>query len=108
RQEGREDAEKAEGEEGVVKRDGIGRVETSQPVRDLSRGFPVSCLAARQAEAARHQMDMRICRNHEAVWRNSGPKAEIERVAAHHPAEIEIPALTGGTLRGVGKEKSRR
>ncbi len=102
------DPEDADAAEGVVETDGVERVEAFQRIGDLPRGRPVGCPPLRQAEPARDEVDVRVGRDDEAVCGYPWPEAEVERVAADHPAQVEVPPLAGRALRGVGKEEAGR
>ena len=103
---GMADPEDSDAAEGVVEADGVCRVEAFQGVGDLPRGRPVGRPPSRQAEPARNEMDVGVGRDDEAVRRYPRPEAEVEGVAADHPAQVEVPPLAGRALRGIGKEEA--
>jgi len=99
--------EDADAAEGVVVAHGVHGVEPSQGVGDLPRGPPVRRLAARQAQAPGHQVDVSVRRDHEPARRDPRPEPEVEPVPPHHPAQVEVPALAGGPAGRVWKEEPR-
>ena len=99
------DVEDADAAERVVEPDRVARVEPRERVGDLPGRLPVGGPAAGQPEAPGDAVDVRVGRDDEAVGRDARPEAEVERVRADHPAQVEIPALAGRAGGRVRKEE---
>ena len=71
----------------------------------MSRAIaPARARVARQPQTAADANDVRVERHDQLRRRHARPDAEIERVAAHHPAQEQIQPLAGAARRRPRKE----
>jgi len=84
--------------------DRIGWIEAPQGRRDVERHRPAGTGVPRQPQTAANANDVGIERHNETARRNARPHAEIERVAAHHPAKKQVQSLAAAACRGPRKE----
>ena len=83
----------------------------AEPRRDLLGHLPVAAAPAREADRARHVLDVRVDRDEERRRRHARPEPEVGRLPPDHPAEEEVQALArpaGGRAREPVRDSRRR
>ncbi len=82
----------------------IERIERAQRRGDVARHPPARAGVRRQPQAAADADHVRVERHDQLRRRHARPDAEIERVAAHHPAQKQVQPLARRPGRRARKE----